>query len=193
MHTTMEGKMLKNAYNGGCKIMLKKMSVILLYLVVSTLILSGCFLQTQPNCINKKISKFDKIIVNVDTSNMVIVGEYMGGNYHDSVREMITTATLDKIKKEFSNIGTLTYATNEKCSDHAVLIEGKVIIMNTHMGFSDRNDYEGRMDYRVINCLDKSIIVQGQEYARNKNFLDTPKEIGEGMANEAYHKLNECQ
>lgn len=165
----------------------------LFFLIASCMLFSGC--PKKNNC-SKIISRINKIIVNIDTSSTILVETGIGGNYRDSIKELIAESTIDKLNSKFSDEihnKTLVLTTNQQCSDGAMLMEGKVIIINLDRGPFGRGKFDGQMKTKMINCMDSSTFRSSNESASNKDFLDTPKELGEAFGSDIYNQLTDCQ
>lgn len=150
----------------------------------------------KQNCI-PQISRYDKIIVNVSTENMITAEAAPANVAESSVREIISEYALSELHTRFSDLiekKLLTISINQPCTDRAILLEGRIFIFqeNQSLLLPQRRKSEGKMRLHLTRCSDGTIIKRDDISAINVDSLDTLKELGEEFAKTAAKKLKSC-
>lgn len=168
---------------------MKKLFIFPLFLIYSCTIISsnmdfyGCL---------TKASNYDKAIVNINTDSMIVVDAFLGGNVNQSIRDMISEYASKELFEQFPS---LPIVINQPCTERAILLDGKVIIFQHNQSRikPQRNKFEGKMKGRLIRCSDGKILLTDNFSATNRDYLDTPQELGESFGKFATRELKSCQ
>jgi len=139
----------------------------------------------------KPISGVDKIILDVNTDGLMLIAAEVSGNVREAVKvttlESLEAKLNDKFKDEVKST-LITITRNRECSERAVIIEGVIPYIQY-----DRANYTGELTGRIIDCKTKSVLATKKLKGSNRNFFDTPKELGEDLGKWAYRELTDCK
>lgn len=176
-----------------------KITVVLGYL----LLLSGCELHNKifpPENCNKPISEYNKIIIALNTDNIMTVDMNLSGNSRESIKNIVTDSlekTLnDKFRKEI-NQKQLTITKQTTCDAQSVVIEGDITYIKSYLTVGAfvpvKQRYEGELNARIKKCVTGDELSVETIDNSDDDFREMNKDLGRKLGRFAYDKLTTCQ
>lgn len=170
------------------RILVETISIFLLLTV-------GCIKFAPLNCSTFLDGK-NNIIINISTDNAMLVDTGLQGNYIASLKQMISEnveSTLSDLLAESIKSRSIIVSKDKTCSQSSILLEGNLASLTLSYTKKFRQKYSGTLKAKIIDCDTNTTLYTENIFARNGDFEDTPKEIGEDFAKHAYNTLNKCK
>jgi hypothetical protein len=151
------------------------------------------------NC-NKPISRFNKIIIAVNTDNLMTVDTGLGGNYRASIKSTVADALEKRLRNKFNDaieLHQLTIAEKIECDIQSVMIEGDITYIKTYLTMGAfvpvKQRHSGELKAKIKICSSGDVLSARTISNSDDDFQDMVKDLGEKLGSFAHDKLTTCQ
>lgn len=171
------------------------MRTLMLTISFILLLTTGCIKSAPLDCPTFLDGK-NNIIINISTDNAMLVDTGMQGNYIASLKQMISENVESKLSDLLSDSiksGRIIVSKDKTCSPSSILLEGNLASLTLSCTKKYRQKYSGTLKAKIIDCDTNTTLYTENIFARNGDFEDTPKELGEDFAKHAYNAIYKCK
>lgn len=177
----------------------------LVLLLVCMSLLSSCALHNKifkpvPKNCNKPISKFNKIIIAINTDNLMTVDAGLGGNYRVSIKNTITDSLEKKLNNKFRDAiisHQLTITDKVECDMQSVIVEGDVTYIKAYLTMGAfvpvKQRHSGELRAKIKLCSSGDVVGAKTIGSSDDDFQDMVREFGEKLGSFAHDILTACQ
>jgi hypothetical protein len=166
------------------------------------LLLSGCALHNKmfppKNC--KLITNVSKIIIDVNTNDLMTVETGLGGNYRESLKNTIEFNVAKILKSKFNkeiNQKQLVIASKTACDVNTVVVEGNITVIKKYWTIGAfvpmKERYNGELQAKIKICSSEEALIEEKIDDSDDDFSDMAKGLGENLGSFAYDTLTICQ
>lgn len=162
---------------------------------VLLLLTMGCIKSAPLNCPTFLDGK-NNIIININTDNAMLVDTGLQGNYMASLKQMISDNVESKLSDLLSDSiksGRITVSKDKMCSPSSILLDGNLVSLTLSYTKKFRQKYSSTLKAKIIDYNTNTTLYTENIFARNGDFEDTPKELGEDFAKLSYRTLYKCK
>ncbi|TLM60391.1 MAG: hypothetical protein FDZ69_13920 [Deltaproteobacteria bacterium] len=160
-------------------------------LLPAILVLAGCAANKAGVDPGKPCTKpnFDRIIVNIG-ADRIDIPESKYAYLKEPMLNLTRDSLVDTLREEFDGQGRkVSIDTGRGCAQRAVLVTGQLTSL-THRA----KRFSGDMTLTLTHCDSNKVLLSEEFSARNKDrdFPDTPTELGSNAGNAVAERLTAC-